>query len=65
MAKKLYKVSGWKTVTKYVDIFVQAENEEDAGHKAWSGDYIDEFDQGEDEGDLEITEIEEVDHYED
>lgn len=57
----IYKVSGWCQVTKYVDRIVEAEDESDAGNKAWSGDYIDEIEHGEDNiGDFEICDTEEI-----
>jgi hypothetical protein len=58
---KTYKVTGFYTVTKYVERTVIAENENDAKNKAWSGFYEAETETGQDEGDFEITdEAEEV-----
>lgn len=55
-----FKVSGYYQITKYVDRYVTADSEDEAKDIAWSGYHDEEIDDGYDEGDFEIGDVEEV-----
>jgi len=53
---KTYKVTGYYTVTKYVERIVNANDADEAERKAWSEHYVSEIETGEDRDDFEVTE---------
>lgn len=58
----IYKVEGFYSVTKYVQRIVEADSESEARDKAWSCDYVDEIEDGEEDiSDFESTDVEEID----
>ncbi|RAP05485.1 hypothetical protein C2W58_01916 [Bacillus pumilus] len=53
---KTYKVTGYYTVTKYIERIVNANDADEAERKAWSEHYVREIETGEDRDSFEVTE---------